>query len=285
MSQTTGPLRPQRILDQPHTLSVGFPNRPPREIQASRPGPGPHSREDPLRSVDQMFNVYGERLHADLRDMHGLCTQLVSREKAKWYTLCAKVMMERDDARQKVNALTQSRNNLASSPSSAEAQNFDFVGRLASKRGRELPSKLDSTSPVDIRPKKSLQSPILSPSTSPTSPGKSTSPMAVTSPATTPPRSEFSPFEQRPVKRRRSCDVSPLSYHTKREEPSNSPTYSYTHPSPPQPASNVKIKQQNRTPSPLTLPTHPGSTLTSDFSHVDLMYVSTKGAFLCRACL
>ena len=31
------------------------------------------------------FNMYGEHLLADLRDMHGLCTKIIAQEVAKWY--------------------------------------------------------------------------------------------------------------------------------------------------------------------------------------------------------
>jgi len=242
----------------------------------------PHLREDPVRSVDKVFNVYGERIRADLRDMHGLCTQLVAQEKqeaAKWYALCAKVITERDHARQRLSVLANS--------SSSGVDHTDSAGRLTSKRGREVPSYSEessrdtasarSTVSVDSRPMRSLRlSPVHSPPASP-SPGLSMSPpssslLTATPPlsiATIPPsssRSEFSPFEQRPVKLRRSCDLS-----NSIKPPGGSP---------PQTATDVRIKQQSRTPSPLTLPTQVG-----DIFHVDLMYVSTKGGFVCRACL
>ena len=41
----------------------------------------PQTREDPIKSLEKAFNIYGERLRADVRGLRGLCTQIIAQEK------------------------------------------------------------------------------------------------------------------------------------------------------------------------------------------------------------
>lgn len=271
ISQTARPVNPQRIVDYPVQMYCDL-NR-------------PHLREDPMRNFDKAFNAYGERLRADLRGMHGVCTQLIAQEKqeaAKWYAMCARAIVERDQARKRFDSLT----NGAGSPSSAagEVQNTGVAGPLNSKHrgGSSGAQELSSTGKLSLLHLPPVHSPPESP---PPSPHLSTSPASSSAMAISPtlPHSTISPssshvevsqFGQRPVKRRKSCEVTRLIAHD--AQPGGSGRVpEHTLPC------NLKIKQQSRTPSPLTLPTD----FPSDFSHVDLMYVSVKGMFVCRACL
>jgi len=285
-------------VQDPHALPVEFP------IQRYRDVGPPQTREDPIKSLEKAFNIYGDRLRADMREFRGLCTKIVAQEKqesAKWYALCAKVIMERDYARQKINILSYERNNHILNPAglTARAQSTDTPRSRSSKRLHNSNSDDDvqeATSPpsnsVGARPIKPLRhSPSHSPATSPTRMSLSPSPTTtvasppISAPSTPPtstclgssvaPESNLVSIDQRPVKRRKSYDS---TYRTKSEilPRSSSPTIS------------PKVKQQPRTPSPLSCQIQPQvstSNYSAEFLPVDLMYVSSQGSLICRACL
>ena len=274
----------------------------------------PSSREDSVKSMERAFNAYGERLRSDLRDMRGLCTQLIAQEKqeaAKWYALCAKVIRERDYARQRVNMLAYGRNgsralsSLSSSSSSetAAAAQIPNDANRASKRSYEddessqllegLPplSRSKSAEARPIRPLRlsPVHSPVGSPTRSTMSPPSSLPPLSA---SMTPPSSGasttsiYTNSSDRPVKRTRSREPpSRSSVETTLADSTNRLVLATSTRSPP-----PRIKQQSRTPSPLTpnsstLPPASAPAAAPDFSHVDLMYVRRQSSLVCRACL
>jgi hypothetical protein len=90
----------------------------------------------------------------------------------------------------------------------------------------------------------------------------------------------------RPVKRTRSREPpSRSSVETTLADSTNRLVLATSTHSPP-----PRIKQQSRTPSPLTpnsstLPPASAPAAAPDFSHVDLMYVRRQSSLVCRACL
>ncbi len=294
-----------------HVFPVEFPMQRYRDV-----GP-PQTREDPIKSLEKAFNIYGERLRADVRDFRGLCTRIIAQEKqesAKWYALCAKVIMERDYARQKINILAYERNNHILNPASppglmARAQSTDTPASRASKRLhnsvsddeiQEATSPPSSSNSLEARPIRPLRhSPSHSPATSPTRLSLSPSPTTtvasppLSAPSTPPtsmflgssvvPESNLASIDQRPVKRRKSYD-----YQTLREITLADPIKSEILPRSSSPTISPKVKQQPRTPSPLPHRIQPQvstSNFTAEFLPVDLMYVSSQGSLICRACL
>ena len=108
------------------------------------------------------------------RDFRAMCSRLIlqeKEEKEKWYTLCLKMMKERDTALQRISVLVSERETHLSPPPSSSsaavpassAQETDGTSKV-SKRGRDestssavsqeqLPSR---SSPVELRPIRSL---------------------------------------------------------------------------------------------------------------------------------
>ncbi|KAF9530900.1 hypothetical protein CPB83DRAFT_144149 [Crepidotus variabilis] len=250
------------------------------------------AQEGLSRSLEKAFNVYNDRVRSDLRDFRGLCTSLVAQEQQeamKWYSLCLKVMKERDIARQQLHLLSLERNSgsLTSPPISPSSTDQEAELNKALKRGREdymmsntveTASASSRSSSVETRPTRPLRlSPVHSPSGSPTR--MSTSPLPVNDPSPStlsasptsmalppsPQTNSHGRVDHRPGKRRKSCEaIGPTE------------------------VSSPRVKQQSRTPSPLSFPGHLRSLppqQSADFPHIDLMYVPTNGLLVCRACI
>ena len=303
-----------RAIPSRHAPRPKDPHVPPFEfpLQSFLESGPPSSREDAVKSLDKAFNAYGERLRSDLRDMRGLCTKLIVQEKqeaAKWYALCGKVIMERDYARQRVNMLTCGRSRASSSLSTS-------ANHRASKRSYDDDDDDDDSSQLlegfpplsrsksaEVRPIRPLRlSPVHSPDGSPSrstmSPPMSLPPLSA---ATMSPSSSdasttsihTSTRADRPVKRTRSKEPPSRSstVETTLADSTNRLVLVTSTRSPPPP----RIKQQPRTPSPVTLnsstllpasaPASAAAAAAADFSHVDLMYVRRQSSLVCRACL
>ncbi|KIM42645.1 hypothetical protein M413DRAFT_444332 [Hebeloma cylindrosporum] len=235
-------------------------------------------------SVDAAFNVYGERLHADLRDFRSLCSTLVLKEqneKEQWHTLCLKVMRERDMARQRVLEL-QSAVQRSSSPPDTNRPSKRLHDSEEKDVEPESPSRSNScesrpicslrASPVHSPPGSPYQSSrpaSVPPSAPPESPASATSssasaPPSSASSATTPSEPPFGP----PIKRRKSCEAPAPAPARKRK-----------------PAARPMAITDSRATIPAMNPAEGGS-LPFEFAHVDLMYLPVEGNnFVCRPCL
>ena len=265
-----------------------------------------------VQSIEKAFNVYGERIRADLRDFRGLCTNLVVQEQMeadKWHSLCMKIMKERDYARQQLHILSQERR--TQSPPTSPVMTNEGSSATALKRGIEDvdPAPMDDTvrntssSPVDVRPMRGIRlSPVHSPACSSARLSASPPPPFSHSISPSPPssadivdgeNSAAGSSDGPPVKRRKSVesDRSVSSERTLVDPTAQVDRRTL------QNSNGVHVKQQSRTPSPLSFPTKPpafvpppGKTLgvrslPGEFTHVDLMYVPMKGSLVCRACL
>lgn len=230
-------------------------------------------------SVDAAFNVYGERLQADLRDFRSLCSTLVLKEqneKEQWHTLCLKVMRERDLARQRVLEL-QSAVQRSSSPPDINRPAKRVHDREEKNDVLASPSRSNSCESQPISPLRA--SPVHSPPGSPyqssrpaSVPSMSAPPELSPSSASTPPSSASptTPSEPPlgpPIKRRKSCEAtSPVPARSRKP---------YARPTPP---------NDSRATIPAMNPAEGGS-LPFEFAHVDLMYLPVENNFVCRACL
>ncbi|PPQ77913.1 hypothetical protein CVT26_005167 [Gymnopilus dilepis] len=216
---------------QSHSVNSLHPSQHQRHHQTTRQRPAaafptnaPHhvfaasltEKQTVLQSVESAFNVYGERLQADLRDFRALCTSLVVKEleeTRKWHSLSLKLMKERDAARQKIHNLEVS-SSLRDHPSGTAASTEMVTSTTAtspsppssprgSKRTREevdtlqVATKHTSTSRSHGSPSTSPEPPILPLTNSPkptafpvhSPPG---SPYTPTSPLLLPPLSSSS---------------------------------------------------------------------------------------------
>ncbi|CAA7268670.1 unnamed protein product [Cyclocybe aegerita] len=273
-------------------------------------------------SIERGFKVFAEGLESDLRDFRGLCIGLVvheQHEKEKWYSLCMKIMKERDMARQRVDELVQEREDIGIPTNEMMIERVPGANG-GPKRGREegdveagsQENKSDAGSDKAQRPVRSLRgpSPTVSPPGSPSYPVYTTHlpPSPTSRSCSLPPKpgnpknipppdlsvkstsSAPATITTFPVDQPHAYDIAepPLkrrkSCDTAISHPSSSSTAVETENWPLQ---NVNGgKQHTRTPRPPVMAMKSSSVIApGEFCHVDLMYLQAKGALTCRACL
>ncbi|KAF8189653.1 hypothetical protein BJ912DRAFT_966026, partial [Pholiota molesta] len=257
-----------------------------------------------VKNVDSAFNVYNDRLEADLRDFRSLCGTLVAqehREKEQWRLMCAKILKERDAARAIINAqqLASPTDGASSAPSPTLKRDWGGIN-AAEGRDDSPPSQASGSQPRPMRSLPNSRSP--SPSSpqplQPHSPSESHTPppdsaTSETAPFTPPTKSApprmtvFRASSSRsppPIIKTEDAEEAPLPKRRRSSDFSGSSESWDTN------ADRIDARMIPRRapppsrPSILGKPT-PAPALPHEFSHVDLMYVPMNGGLVCRACL